>query len=89
VERHRPDDRSAFAKAAHWSSRIMTIALEMSLPGLAGHWMDERMGTGHVLLIAGVLLGCGVAFWELVRIGRDGVGHDHGNRGDTNGGQDA
>ena len=65
------DDRSTFARAYHWSSRIMTIALEMALPGLAGHWLDEKFATGFALTLVGVMLGCSVAFWQLLKIARE------------------
>jgi len=71
VGRDPNDDRSAFAKATHWSSRIMTVALEMSVPGLVGYWLDKRFGTKFILLIAGVLLGCAAASWQLSKIAKE------------------
>ena len=53
----------------------MTVALSMSLPGLVGHWLDEWLGTGFVLLILGVLLGFATAFWQLLNIAK---GTPHG-----------
>ena len=49
----------------------MTIALEMALPGLVGHWLDERFATGFLLTLIGVVLGCSVAFWQLLQIAKN------------------
>jgi len=38
------------ALALEWVSKITTVALEMVLPGLAGHWLDERFGTTFLAL---------------------------------------
>ena len=52
-----PDGRSPVAKAAEWSTRIMTISLEMVVPGLVGYWLDNKFGTKFVLMLAGFVLG--------------------------------
>ena len=49
----------------------MTIALEMAVPGLVGHWLDERFATGFLLTLLGVVLGCSVAFWQLLQIAKN------------------
>lgn len=33
------------AIALEMSATIMTIALEMVLPGLGGYWLDKQLGT--------------------------------------------
>ena len=55
------DDRSPAAKAYQWASRIMVVSLEMVLPGLAGHWLDEQLGTVVLFLLVGLGLGCTAA----------------------------
>ena len=57
-----PDGRSATSKAAEWASRVMTISLEMVLPGLAGYWLDTKLGTRVVFLLVGFALGGYLAF---------------------------
>lgn len=54
------DDRSALARAYAWASRIMVVSLEMVLPGLAGHWIDQQLGTVALFLLLGLIVG-GVA----------------------------
>ncbi len=52
-----PDDRPPLARAIAWSSLIVSIGLEMALPGAVGYWLDRKWGTTPALLILGVLLG--------------------------------
>ena len=73
-----PDDRSPAAKAYQWATRIMVVSLEMVLPGLAGYWLDQQLGS----LVLFTLLGFGVGSWlgvvHLIRMTRS----DAGGRGD-------
>ncbi len=39
------------AAAMQWVSRIMAAGMMMVLPGLAGQWLDGRLGTGFIVLI--------------------------------------
>jgi len=51
-----------------WVSRITAIGLAMFLPGVAGGWLDARLGTGF-LGPAGFVLGIGSAVFWLSRLG--------------------
>jgi hypothetical protein len=62
------DGRSATAKAAEWTSRIITISLEMVLPGLAGYWLDTQLGTRALFLLLGFAVGGYLAFMQLKAI---------------------
>jgi hypothetical protein len=62
------DDRSPAAKAYQWASRIMVVAMTMVLPGLAGHWLDEQLGTVVLFLLIGLGLGCTAAVFQLIQI---------------------
>ena len=62
--------RSATAKAALWVSRVTTISLGMVLPGLAGYWLDTKLGTRVVFLLVGFALGGYWAFVQLQAIAR-------------------
>lgn len=62
------DDRSAYAVAAQWVSRIMAVAMEMVLPGLLGLWLDSRLGTRVLFALLGFGVGIPVAVWHLVRM---------------------
>ena len=65
-----PDTRSPAAIAAERSSRIMTISLEMVLPGLAGYWLDGKLGTKVLFMLAGFGLGCYAAIVHLIQLTR-------------------
>ena len=49
-----------------WTSRIMTIALEMVLPSLLGIWADRRLGTGMLFVVLGAILGFTMGMWHLL-----------------------
>lgn len=64
---NKPDDAPApMAVAMTWVSRIMVVVAEMVLPGLAGQWVDKRLGTQHWTLI-GFAVGLTLAIWHLLR----------------------
>ena len=65
-----PDSRSPVARAAEWSSRIMTVSLEMVLPGLAGYWVDEKLGTRVLFMLIGFALGGIAAAMHLIHLTR-------------------
>jgi hypothetical protein len=46
----------------------MVVALTMVLPGLAGHWLDERLGTVVLFLLVGLGLGFTAATFQLIQI---------------------
>jgi hypothetical protein len=64
------DDRSPLAKAYQWSTRIMIVALEMVLPGLAGHWLDKRLGTVVLFMLIGFAAGGTAAIVHLIHMTR-------------------
>ncbi len=39
------------ALALEWVARIMAVALIMVVPGLAGQWLDRKLGTGFLVLL--------------------------------------
>ena len=54
---------SPIGEAMVWVSRIMAIGLTMFLPGVAGGWLDVRLGTSFLGPL-GIVAGLGVAlFW--------------------------
>jgi hypothetical protein len=65
-----PDDRSRQAIAFSWASRIISISLEMVLPGLLGVWLDRKLGTWVVFTIAGFGLGLILGMMHLLQIAR-------------------
>lgn len=44
-------DRPPLAEAMEWASRVMAVVLVMVLPGLAGQWLDRRLGTGFLVFV--------------------------------------
>ena len=53
--------------ALEWVSKITAVALEMVLPGILGHWLDERWGTGFLALL-GFGIGMTTGIWHLIRL---------------------
>jgi len=70
TRRNRGDGRSPAAGAAQWASRIMTISLEMVLPGLAGYWFDTKLGTKFVFMLVGFALGGTAALKHLLYLAK-------------------
>jgi F0F1-type ATP synthase assembly protein I len=64
------DDRSPAAKAYQWATRIMVVSLEMVLPGLVGHWIDQLLGTRVLFMLLGFALGCTAAMAHLIQMTR-------------------
>ena len=65
-----PDGRSPMARASEMATRIMTISLEMVLPGLAGYWLDQKFGTVALFMFVGFALGCMAAIFHLIHLTR-------------------
>lgn len=68
------DERSSIAAAYQWASRITIVAFEMVLPGLAGYWLDQKLGTAVLFMLVGFGLGCTgatVHLTQMVRPTRD------------------
>lgn len=53
-----------------WVSRIMTVVLEMILPGIAGNWVDSKLNTNYWALV-GFGVGLSVAMLHLIQMTRD------------------
>lgn len=64
-----PDDRPPMVEAMHWISRLTTVTMEIVLPGLLGHWLDSRWGTGF-LALAGFGLGLVCGMQHLLKMTR-------------------
>jgi len=65
-----PDGRASIALAGGWATRIMTVSLEMVLPGLAGYWLDQKLGTKALFMLIGFVLGCTAAVMHLIALTR-------------------
>ena len=51
------------------SSLVISVAMEMVLPGLAGwYWIDRRLGTKFVFLVLGLVLGVVGGMIHLIRL---------------------
>ena len=46
------------------------MSLEMVLPGLAGHWLDQRLGTVVLLMLVGFAMGGTAAVVHLLHMVR-------------------
>jgi len=62
------DDRSAMAQAYSWAGRIVTVSLEMALPGAVGYWLNQQYGWPVWVAIVGVIGGSVLGFWHLLRM---------------------
>lgn len=58
------------ARAYQWATQVMTICLEMVLPGLLGYWLDQRWGTKALFTVVGFAVGMGAGMWHLIRLAR-------------------
>lgn len=63
-----PDDRSAVAVALGWASRVMSVSIEMVLPGLLGLWLDYKLQTVVLFTVLGFGFGMALAIWHLLRM---------------------
>lgn len=62
------DNRSQQAIAYQWAVRIMTVSMEMVLPGVAGYWLDQRLRTKVLFTILGFGVGMLTGVWHLIRM---------------------
>jgi F0F1-type ATP synthase assembly protein I len=46
----------------------MLASLEMALPVVAGYWIDQKLGTVVVFMVLGVIAGCTLGMWHLMRM---------------------
>ncbi len=67
------DTRSAQARAYQWASRIISVSLEMVVPGLIGYWIDQQLGTVAVFTIVGFIGGMCLGMWHLLKIAKSPV----------------
>lgn len=58
-------DVSWMAEGMKWVSKITTVALEMVLPGVAGLWLDNRLGTRFLALL-GFAFGVPLGVWQMI-----------------------
>ncbi len=63
-----PDDRSPTAVASLWASRVISVSVEMVLPGLIGLWLDTKLGTYILFAMLGFAAGLTMAIWHLIRM---------------------
>ncbi|HEY5316099.1 MAG TPA: AtpZ/AtpI family protein [Pirellulales bacterium] len=50
------------------ASMIISIGMELVIPGLIGYWLDGRFGTKPLLLLIGFAVGMLAAGWQLTRL---------------------
>ena len=67
------DGRSAQAKAYQWAMRIMTVSLEMVVPGVLGYvLLDRNLGTKGLFTLLGFGLGMTMGIFHLVKLTSSG-----------------
>ena len=60
-------DKGSAPSASDFAGIGLQFAASVLLFGYAGQWLDGRFGTGPWLLIIGVFLGAGGAFYSMYR----------------------
>ena len=74
------------ALAMEWVAKITTVGLEMVLPGIGGHYLDERLGTGYWAPI-GFVVGLVFGLWHLLQMTKPRTkppeGKEDSNSGDS------
>ena len=60
-------DKGSAPSASDFAGIGLQFAASVLLFGYAGQWLDRRLGTGPLLLIIGVFLGAGGAFYSMYR----------------------
>lgn len=63
----KPPRLNPMAAGMQWVARIMAAGLMMVLPGLAGQWLDGKLGTGFLVLV-GFAFGIAVSIAYLIAI---------------------
>lgn len=48
----------------------MIVSLVMVVPGIAGYWLDQRLGTKVLFMLVGFALGCTAAVHQLIQLTR-------------------
>lgn len=56
------------AQAMAWSSRVTTIALEMVVPPVVGHWLDQKLGTWALFVSLGAIFGMTAGLLHLIQM---------------------
>ncbi len=74
------------AAAMQWVSRIMAAGLMMVLPGLAGQWLDGRLGTSFLVLV-GFAAGIWIAIAYLIAITKNETSSGENSSGENNSGE--
>lgn len=83
------DDRSKIARAWGWGTQVISIAMEMVIPGVVGLWIDRLLGTVMAFLILGVVFGMTTGMIHLVqfakRISENEAKHETGRKDQNEG----
>ncbi len=51
-----------------WASRILTVCLEMVVPGVLGLWVDSRLATSPAFTLVGFGGGLILGVWHLLKM---------------------
>ena len=62
------DDRSPMAKSLSKVSEITAICLLMIVPALVGYLIDQKIGTGFILTLIGLLIGMVGSVLQLMQL---------------------
>ena len=62
-------DIGPYARAIEWVAKITTVGLMMTLPVVAGRYLDQRWDTNYWVL-AGLGFGMTAGMWQLLQMTR-------------------
>ena len=71
MEKMPHEDRSPMAVGLEWSTRLITIGLEMPIPIVGGYWLDKYFATLPLFVCVGAFLGVAIAAWQFYLIARE------------------
>ena len=76
---------SALALGYIWSSRIISLSIEMGLITLGFFWVDKKLGTAPIFLIVGAALAIAVFFYRVIAMVPSSSPKENGPDGPSNG----
>lgn len=63
--------RSPLSVGVYWASRVTSLALEFTLPALAGMYVDKQLGSMPLGTIIGAVLGMAVGMLHVLQFAKD------------------
>ena len=65
------NERSLMQALALYGQLGLSVAIPLGVCTFLGHWGDQKLGTGAMLLLVGLAVGAVIAFYTLYRLLKD------------------